>query len=83
MRLIGLAVVLAVGLTLAPLAAQGQQAAKVTQIAYLAALPTRGGSPDPGEAVDVRCAVGSWGGWRPSLVAVTGPRGRATAAGGC
>jgi putative ABC transport system substrate-binding protein len=36
MRLIGLAVVLAVGLTLAPLAAEAQQAAKVARIGYLA-----------------------------------------------
>ena len=35
MRLIGLAVVLAVSLTLAPLAAEAQQAAKIPRIGYL------------------------------------------------
>ncbi len=39
MRLIGLAVVLAVSLTLLPLAAEAQQAAKVSRIGYLASLP--------------------------------------------
>ncbi|HEY6982684.1 hypothetical protein, partial [Reyranella sp.] len=38
MRLIGLAVVLALGL-LAPFAAEAQQAGKVPQIGYLAVLP--------------------------------------------
>ena len=39
MRLIGLAVVLAVGLSLAPLAADGQRAAKVPRIGYLIVSP--------------------------------------------
>ena len=38
MRLIGLAVILAVSITLAPLAAQAQQAEKVARIAYLSSL---------------------------------------------
>src|SRR6266540_2238028 len=42
MRLIGLAVVLAVSLTLAPLAAETQQAAKVARIGWLAANPVPG-----------------------------------------
>ena len=37
MRLIGLAVVLALGLVLAPLAAAGQQAEKVRRIGFLSA----------------------------------------------
>jgi hypothetical protein len=45
MRRIGLAVVLALGLTLAPLAVEGQQAANVPRIGYLntnlASTPTR------------------------------------------
>ena len=39
MRLIGLAVVLAVSLTLAPLAAQAQQAAKVPRVGFISAAP--------------------------------------------
>src|SRR6266540_4272619 len=42
MRLIGLAVVLAVSLTLAPLAAETQQAAKVARIGWLGANPAPG-----------------------------------------
>jgi len=37
MRLIGLAVVLALSLTLAPLAAEAQQAGKVYRVGYLSA----------------------------------------------
>jgi hypothetical protein len=39
MRLIGLAIVLAVGLTLPPLAAETQQAARTPRIGVLAAAP--------------------------------------------
>ena len=48
MRLIGLAVILAVSLTLAPLAAHAQQAAKPPRIGYLAT--NLGANPHPPEA---------------------------------
>jgi ABC-type uncharacterized transport system substrate-binding protein len=56
MRLIGLAVVLAVGLTLAPLAAEGQPAAKVYRIGLLG-----GSTPSSPEAAHV------WGGFFQGL----------------
>ncbi len=49
MRLIGLAVILSLGLILAPLAAEGQSAGKVYRIGVLSAEVLPGGVPLPVE----------------------------------